>query len=367
MEPIAAPEEKTVYTLSFTVSGSEYFLIWIVNIVLTILTLGIYSAWATVRTNQYLHNNLRLADASFGYHVQPITILIGRAIALALFVVYFFINESNPLVGTSLLMIGGLALAPWLIHRSLRFRLANTSYRGLRFGFDGTIAGSYKAFAMWPAVAVGIVILAMTILPGFMAMLSMLVVPALVPFMHYQIKRYQHNHSRFGKTRFSFHATPRDFYMAYGRWVLIVLAVVVLPAAVLGYSAFGGGDMNSALRGILPVILYAYAAMFAMGVTLTIMIRNLIWNHTALGPHTLVSRAPVLGFVGLQAINILAMIVTLGLFTPFAIVRTVRYLAEHSDMVVQGDVEAFMAGQRDDSVGAMGDETADIFGIDIAL
>jgi hypothetical protein len=39
-----APEQ-----LHFTGSGAEYFGIWIVNLLLTILTLGIYSAWAKVR------------------------------------------------------------------------------------------------------------------------------------------------------------------------------------------------------------------------------------------------------------------------------------------------------------------------------
>lgn len=366
MHPTPSTAEKSVHTLTFTGSGSEYFRIWIVNIILTILTLGIYSAWATVRTNQYLHNNLRLADASFGYHAQPLTILIGRAIAFALFVVYFLINQSNPLLGTAILLIGGLALAPWLIHRSLRFRLANTSYRGLRFGFDGSIVDSYKTFALWPAVAIAAAIALFMLLPGLSTFLGMLVVPAFIPFIHYQFKRYQHNYSRFGRTRFSFYATPRNFYLTYGRWMLIVLAVIALPGIAIGYSSFQNG-IESVLRGILPVILYLYAGMFVMGVTLTIMLRNLIWNHTALGPHTLTSRAPIMGFVGLQAVNVLAMVFTLGLFTPFAIVRTVRYLAEHSDVVVQGDLEAFMAGQSDNRVGAMGDETADIFGIDIAL
>ena len=37
----------------FTGEGYEFFRIWIVNICLTIITLGIYSALAKVRTNRY--------------------------------------------------------------------------------------------------------------------------------------------------------------------------------------------------------------------------------------------------------------------------------------------------------------------------
>lgn len=43
----------------FTGNGREYFRIWIVNTLLTILTLGIYSAWAKVRKKRYIYGNGR--------------------------------------------------------------------------------------------------------------------------------------------------------------------------------------------------------------------------------------------------------------------------------------------------------------------
>lgn len=39
--------------ITFSATGSEYFRIWIVNLLLSIVTLGIYSAWAKVRRNRY--------------------------------------------------------------------------------------------------------------------------------------------------------------------------------------------------------------------------------------------------------------------------------------------------------------------------
>ena len=54
------------HTFSFTGTGKEYFKIWIVNILLSIVTLGIYSAWAKVRTEKYLHGNTFLNGSSFG-------------------------------------------------------------------------------------------------------------------------------------------------------------------------------------------------------------------------------------------------------------------------------------------------------------
>ncbi|MDR1854861.1 MAG: DUF898 domain-containing protein, partial [Azoarcus sp.] len=49
----AADEAVVEHRLQFTGSGGEYFRIWIVNLLLSILTLGIYSAWAKVRREQY--------------------------------------------------------------------------------------------------------------------------------------------------------------------------------------------------------------------------------------------------------------------------------------------------------------------------
>ena len=67
MEEVNAVSESTVKTeqIQFTGKAGEYFAIWIVNVALTILTLGIYSAWAKVRTNQYFYGNTFLADSAF--------------------------------------------------------------------------------------------------------------------------------------------------------------------------------------------------------------------------------------------------------------------------------------------------------------
>src|SRR5262245_53377118 len=72
----------------FTASGGEYFRIWIVNLLLTLLTVGIYSAWAKVRRLRYFYGNTSLAGSAFEYHGQPLQILKGRLIALAALIVY---------------------------------------------------------------------------------------------------------------------------------------------------------------------------------------------------------------------------------------------------------------------------------------
>ena len=67
--------------ITFSATGSEYFRIWIVNLLLSIVTLGIYSAWAKVRRNRYFYSSTHLAGSSFEYHGNPIAILKGRIVA----------------------------------------------------------------------------------------------------------------------------------------------------------------------------------------------------------------------------------------------------------------------------------------------
>ena len=50
---------------TFTGTAREYFGIWIVNVLLTIITLGVYSAWAKVRRQRYFYGNTWLAGANF--------------------------------------------------------------------------------------------------------------------------------------------------------------------------------------------------------------------------------------------------------------------------------------------------------------
>ena len=57
---------------AFNGSGKEYFGIWIVNILLSIITIGIYSAWAKVRNKRYFNGHTELDGHRFDYHASPI-------------------------------------------------------------------------------------------------------------------------------------------------------------------------------------------------------------------------------------------------------------------------------------------------------
>ena len=87
-QSVVSGQQADVSKLSveFKGNGFEYFQIWIVNIVLTIVTLGIYSAWATVRNKRYLYSNTYVDGTSFSFLAEPMTILKARLMAVGIFI-----------------------------------------------------------------------------------------------------------------------------------------------------------------------------------------------------------------------------------------------------------------------------------------
>ena len=140
----SVPVPETL-ALTFTGSGKEYFRIWIVNLFLTVATLGIYSAWAKVRRLQYFDRNTQLAGAAFDFRGDPKAILKGRLLAVCLLPAYHYAFGFSLAIG--LTMVGVLLLAlPFFLRSALRFRLHNTQYRGLHFDFSGSVGGAYRAY-----------------------------------------------------------------------------------------------------------------------------------------------------------------------------------------------------------------------------
>ncbi|PSU50443.1 DUF898 domain-containing protein, partial [Photobacterium aphoticum] len=130
--------------------GGEFFGIWIVNILLSVVTLGIYSAWAKVRTKKYFYGNTELGADRFDYHGQPLQILKGRIVAIICVWVWVLSSNTLPLLSGVLLLLF-IALMPWLIVSNTRFDARMTSYRNVRFNFVGTLGGAYMVFLGWPA------------------------------------------------------------------------------------------------------------------------------------------------------------------------------------------------------------------------
>jgi uncharacterized membrane protein YjgN (DUF898 family) len=354
--PSQASSPRAPEQLHFTGSGAEYFGIWIVNLLLTIVTLGIYSAWAKVRRLQYFYRHTEVAGSNFDFHGSPGRILVGRVLALALLIAYnYSVRLRSPL--TVVVLVGIAVVMPWLLRNSFRFRLYNTSWRGTRFHFRGTVARAYRVF----------------LLNGFLTVITLYV---MAPFMHQRLKAYQHDNSWFGRTQCSFHARVGQFYVIY----LLLLATIVLSAIVIGFSGVGaalgalsqvqkqGGHVNP--LAAFRVLAIVYGALILMGILIGpafhALITNLIWTNTRIGEHRIQCKMSPLGLIWITVSNFVLVVLSLGLFIPWAMVRLARFQLESVRLLPAGDLQEFVAAEPE-AIGAVGEETAAAFDFDISL
>jgi len=339
--------------MSFTGTGSEYFRIWIVNLLFTILTCGIYSAWAKVRRLRYFYNCTHVAGSNFEYHGNPVAILKGRIIAVLLIVAYKFGPNVAPNIGYMMMGIFALVM-PWLTWKSLQFKLRNSSYRGIRFGFGGTLRRAYKVFFLYPFL--------MSFTGGLLA-----------PFVHQRIKKFQHEESRFGTSNFSFSGKVGGFYGAYFVAIMIfivgIFLLVSIMGGIIGAVAAGGGIKNTGAWGVIAFILIGlafYAWAYLSYSTFMTMLQNLIWNNTMLENHQFKSEMKWTRVVSIAITNIIGIVLILGLFTPFAKIRMLKYRVESTTLIPAGSLDHFEADMEEEAP-ATGEAMTDLLDFDFAL
>jgi uncharacterized membrane protein YjgN (DUF898 family) len=376
-----APQPDEPLRFEFTGTGSEYFRIWVVNLLLTILTLGIYSAWAKVRKLRYFYRNTRLDGAMFDYHGNPKAILKGRVLALVLIAAYKVAADVSP-AATVLVVLTLAGIMPWLLARSFRFKLANSSYRGLRFRFQGTVGDAYRSLILLPIILSVIGFFVWSVITsyqhrpdaGIVLLVLVLLLVALavtVPLSHYLLKRFQHDNAGFGQTSFYFHARAKEFFKIYGRAIAFVSLGGTLVRFFYRLTAPLYDHLAHTKLGWLFVALYGaastYISYMLVRAFLESRVQNLVWNETELGPHRFLSEVSGRKLLWIHASNLLLIVLTLGLYKPFAAIRLLKYRVESMSLVVDGSLEEFMSDQSVDEAGAIGQEAGDLFDIEIAL
>jgi uncharacterized membrane protein YjgN (DUF898 family) len=350
IEPPAAPApDLTPRPFQFTGSGAEYFRIWIVNVLLSVVTLGLYSAWAKVRRLRYFYGHSAVDGSTFGYHAPPIAILKGRLIAYAVVLVLAVLSEVAPLLA-SVLYLPLVMVMPIVLVRAFRFRAANSSYRGIRFGFDGMEADAYRVFLFWP-----------------------LAVPFTLGLAYPLITKLQREffvgESRLGRSPFRLQMPTARVYGIYiGAALAIVGVMSLVGVAFTGLVPREEITDPDRVPGpmALLLILTGYATVFLTIVGVRTAFENLVWNHTVLDEHRFESRLRVTHMLWLYLSNLVAIVVTFGLFVPWARVRLARYRAQSLTLLPGGPLlsAAAQGGAEDAASAAELSEAMDLdFGV----
>jgi uncharacterized membrane protein YjgN (DUF898 family) len=398
---------QTATPIEFNGNSREYFGIWIVNLLLSLLTLGVYSAWAKVRRKKYFYNNTAIANVGFDYHANPVSILKGRAIAFIFFMFYAFgqhVHVYLPLFFVVLFF----AVLPWLVVRASIFNARNSSHRGLRFDFDGQVSDSFKVFLFLPLLTV--------ISLGFAA-----------PYVARQKNKYMVDHHKFGATRFDMQATTADFYSVYLKFfgIFLLLSIILggvvfnlaknnmplgvpTPPGLVGFSAnaepgiptldetVSQGNESTGIteddstvaqadngqntpeidpklqkmlqnpQYLLLGILFYLLAIFTIVSYFQARIGNLVWNTATLDNLTFVSSLRARDLLWLYLSNFIVILLTFGLASPWAQVRSMKYRASKLTLIGEADFDQFV-GDKKAEAKATGEEIADMFDIDLSF
>jgi len=263
-------------------------------------------------------------------------------------------------------LLGGLS---FLMRSALRFRLANTWYRGLPFGFAGGVKEAYVVYFL-PA--------AIFILPGALAALG--TGPKLIgavfllylcwPLMHGAMKGYQHKHLMYGDQQASFPLTTARLAKPYVTVILAGIAAAVLLGIAIAIVASAGKSQPAMvgwkLAAIVALVVLGYLFLLFSGPWVMVRMNNLAWSATAFPGVRIDSDMKVRGYLGLQVVNVLLTLLTLGLFRPFAAVRVWRYRVAHLRVHAPEGFEAATLQAARPGQAAAGDGAADFFGMDLS-
>jgi uncharacterized membrane protein YjgN (DUF898 family) len=365
--------------VEFIGTGEEYFRIWIFNTLLTIATLGIYSAWAKVRKLQYFYRSTRLDGSVFDYHGDPVAILKGRILAVGMVALYQLAVKLTPTLAL-VVALGVVVVLPWMLAQSYRFRLHNSSYRGLRFRFGGPVWQAYLFFG---------VPIFLIVVPGALAAFAAgdrgqpdprlligtgvvyLLLTLLWPYLHFSFKRWQHAHAQFGTARGHFEARAGDFYGTYVAAAAMLLFFSIptgfLMAAIGAGLARAGARAGLGFGFSLASGVVFYASLVAVESVVAAWIQNTVWSKTRLGGVGFACDVRAGRLIGITLSNLVMIVVSLGFLIPFALVRTMKYKIESIQVLDADALTQFIGEGEGTQVGTAGEGLVDVMDLDFGL
>ena len=330
------------HQFEFTGNTKEYFGIWITNVLLTIITFGIYGAWAKVRDKKYMYGNTMLDGHSFDYHATGKQIFIGRLIVVGYLLGISILNVINPV----LYLIGLLVLIcflPALLARAIRFNARVSSYRNVRFDFTGTAGQAFKTYILIPIGNVFTLYLCS-------------------PFVSRANHYFLTNNAQYGDRPMQFGVDIGKYYKPF------LIAIALAIAGFILFGIFAGGVFISQ-SGFLILPLYAFLLLIfvPVGLFYRAWIRNIHFNNSVIdGIHHLQSSLHPGRFIWIVITNTIVSLLTLGLMIPWGRIRLARYMASITALNSNGALDGYTSSVQE-SAGVISAEYADLEGFDIDI
>jgi uncharacterized membrane protein YjgN (DUF898 family) len=222
--PQCRPEALAPRPFAFLGTGGPLLKIYLVTFLLSIVTLGIYSFWGRTKARQYLAGSVEFLGDRFRYHGTGGELLRGFLGAMAVFGAligqllawtYLLGEEKGAPIGTGFLIAASVLLGPLATLGAWRYRLSRTSWREIRFSFQGR-AGAF----LW------------LFLKGLL--LSVVTLMLYTPWFAADIHRFLVGNARFGNAPFRFDGEGRELFKP---WIIaLLLAIPTLTLSLYWYQ-----------------------------------------------------------------------------------------------------------------------------------
>lgn len=299
--------------MEFTGSGLGYFRIWIVNVVLTVLSLGFYSPWATIRKLKYFTENTRLDGDRLEFRSPAMPLFWGRFILLLILGSWFLVTLF-PWVAA--IVAAGVLAIPYLLVRRYRYYWGGLSLGGVPFDFRGSVGGSYQVY------------LSLLLISVFTVFLG----GAWGWFWH---RRFLLENTWHGEDRLQFRGTAWGFVRGYLPAFLTALLSVILW---VGLVYMVGPEKMEEFRVWPWLLLYSlpfYLVFLFCMASIQARTGNYLWNHVVLGERRICADFETGELFGIYVQNSFLLLISAGLAWPWAKVNLLRYRAERVDAFLE--------------------------------
>jgi uncharacterized membrane protein YjgN (DUF898 family) len=199
---------------NYSGSGNELALLMFKNLLLTVITLGIYGAWARTNTRRYLWGQTSFLGDRATYTGQGRELFKGWCYVSAIYFMFAIgINVLSKFI-TPLIAILGIPLYMYIyaliLYGGTRYRVSKTTWRGIRFGVDKDKVMT-REFIM---------------LVFKYAFITACTLGAGMPMLIHETRTFLTNRMRFGSTYFRYEANRREFCILCYKGVLLTIVTL---------------------------------------------------------------------------------------------------------------------------------------------
>jgi len=395
------PDDIQRHEVEFTGSGKEYFRVWIVNVVLSVLTLGLFTPFARRRTIQYFYGHTLVAGHPLEFTAHQRKMVFGFLVIFGFYAAWQIAERTGQDTVSSLFALSLALLAPYLWASAQRFRLGSTRWRGVRLAFTASWSEVYKA--SWPVFAIALLWIALSFLigqyfgeapaggirppkleaggelpVGLLGLVGFALTVLCLIRLEFNYRSLLVRRTRVGDQAGRFKPEFGDFVrvgLATAGVFLLGVAAVVALAGALGmlipgaYQRSGSPNPVAVILWMVLVSVLVVVGLFVASLPARAYreakLFQLVWNNVGLAQSVRTKTRLRTGpFVGLRLKNMLLTLLTLGLYRPFAMASEYRAKADSLAIYIKGSRDRFV-GRQASAEGSVADALADALGLGV--